>query len=98
MSMCTEKLPPHYRVERHPEALWLSRLPGFWARGRADTESPDHMGVRLRKRIGAKWHANSMKLQQEEPLARDPAVIGGTNGWWEPIVRQDQGVCAQALC
>ena len=85
-------------MEHHSEALQLSRLPGFRARGRADTESPDHMGVRLRKRIGMKWHANSMKLQEQEPLAQEPAVITGTNGWWEPIVRQDQGVCAQALC
>ena len=38
------------------------------------------------------------KFEQGAPIARDPAVIAGTNGSWEPVMTQDQGVCAQALC
>ena len=38
------------------------------------------------------------KFEQGVPIAREPAVIAGTNVSWEPVMTQDQGVCVQALC
>ena len=80
LSMRTEELSPHQRVERHPEASWLSRLPSFYVWGRADLEGPDHVGVCLPMRIGATWFVN------EWNFSRAP-IVGGNQSWGRTKVR-----------